>query len=169
MEREIGCRHCATRNRLDVEEAIRSPEKARCGRCKGALFLGPEEPFTGLDPRAYEHPLDRQALEALRRVPGTGTFLIFGFVVFLGVRLQEASADAKVVNFASNLAAMLLFAGRGLVVWSVALPMAAGQFAGATMGAHLAVRGGDRLVRWVVLAVVSALVVKLGADLLRGS
>ena len=100
--------------------------------------------------------------------PGTGTFLIFGFVVFLGLRLQEASADAKVVNFASNLAAMLLFAGRGLVVWSVALPMAAGQFAGATLGAHLAVRGGDRLVRWVVLAVVSALALKLGGDLLRG-
>jgi uncharacterized protein len=100
--------------------------------------------------------------------PGTGTFLIFGFVVFLGLRMQEASADAKVVNFASNLAAMLLFATRGLVIWSVALPMAAGQFAGATLGAHLAVRGGDRLVRWAVLAVVAALAVKLGADLLAG-
>jgi uncharacterized membrane protein YfcA len=100
--------------------------------------------------------------------PGTGTFLIFSFVVFLGLRMQEASADAKVVNFASNLAAMLLFATRGLVIWPVALPMAAGQFVGATLGAHLAVRGGDRLVRWVVLAVVAALAVKLGTDLLRG-
>jgi uncharacterized protein len=100
--------------------------------------------------------------------PGTGTFLIFGFVLFLGLRMQEASADAKVVNFASNLAAMALFATRGLVIWVVALPMAAGQFAGATLGAHLAVRGGDRLVRWVVLAVVAALVVKLGIDLLAG-
>jgi hypothetical protein len=55
-----------------------------------------------------------------------------------------------------------------MVAWNVALPMAAGQFAGGLAGAHLAVRGGDRLVRWVVLAVVVALVVKLGADLLRG-
>ena len=99
--------------------------------------------------------------------PGTGTFLIFAFVVFLGARMQEASADAKVVNFASNLAALALFASRGLVVWPVALPMAAGQFAGGTIGAHLAVRGGDRVVRWVVLLVVAALVVKLGADLVR--
>ncbi|HVP69507.1 MAG TPA: TSUP family transporter [Anaeromyxobacteraceae bacterium] len=100
--------------------------------------------------------------------PGTGTFLIFAFTLFLGARLQEASADAKVVNFASNLAAVALFASRGTVAWGVALPMAAGQFAGGTLGAHLAVRGGDRLVRWAVLLVVAALVVKLGGDLVRG-
>ena len=100
--------------------------------------------------------------------PGTGTFLIFGFVIFFGAGMREASADAKVVNFASNLAAVALFASRGLVAWNVALPMAAGQFAGGLAGAHLAVRGGDRLVRWVVLLVVLVLVVKLGADLARG-
>ncbi len=100
--------------------------------------------------------------------PGTGTFLIFGFVLLFGAGMREASADAKVVNFASNLAAVALFASRGLVAWNVALPMAAGQFAGGLAGAHLAVRSGDRLVRWVVLAVVVALVVKLGADLARG-
>ncbi len=100
--------------------------------------------------------------------PGTGTFLIFAFVIFFGAGMREASADAKVVNFASNLAAVALFASRGLVAWNVALPMAAGQFAGGLAGAHLAVRGGDRLVRWVVLLVVLALVVKLGTDLARG-
>jgi uncharacterized membrane protein YfcA len=100
--------------------------------------------------------------------PGTGTFLIFGYVMFLGAGMREASADAKVVNFASNLAAVLLFGARGVVLWPVALPMAAGQFLGGLAGAHLAVKGGDRLVRWVVLLVVVALVVKLGADLARG-
>ena len=100
--------------------------------------------------------------------PGTGTFLIFAFVVFHGAGMQQASADAKVVNFASNLAALALFSARGLVVWQAALPMAAGQFAGGLVGAHLAVRGGDRVVRVVVLAVVVALVLKLGADLVRG-
>jgi uncharacterized membrane protein YfcA len=100
--------------------------------------------------------------------PGTGTFLIFAFVIFFGAGMREASADAKVVNFASNLAAVALFASRGLVAWNVALPMAAGQFAGGLAGAQIAVRGGDRLVRWVVLLVVLALVVKLGTDLARG-
>jgi uncharacterized protein len=96
--------------------------------------------------------------------PGTGTFLIVAYALWFHAPLARASADAKVVNFASNLAAMLLFALRGVVLWRVALPMAAAQFAGGFIGAHLTVRGGDRRVRWVVLAVVAALVVKLGRD-----
>ena len=98
--------------------------------------------------------------------PGTGTFLIIAFSGLLGHSLTHASADAKVVNFATNLAAVALFSYRGVVLWHVALPMAAAQFTGAWMGAHLAVRGGDRLVRKVVLGVVVALVLKLGRDLL---
>ena len=97
--------------------------------------------------------------------PGTGTFLIIGFVMLLHLSLQEATANAKVVNFASNLAAMLLLALKGLVLWKVSLPMALGQFAGGTLGAHLAVKGGNVLVKRVVLLVVLALVLKLANDL----
>lgn len=99
--------------------------------------------------------------------PGTGTFLIIGFVVLLHLSLQEASANAKVVNFASNLAAMAFLAWKGLVIWKVSIPMAAGQFIGGTLGAQLAVKGGDSLVRRVVLVVVLALVARLGYDLLH--
>ncbi|MFL5355840.1 TSUP family transporter [Archangium sp.] len=100
--------------------------------------------------------------------PGTGTFLIIAFSGLLGHGLTRASADAKVVNFASNVAAVSLFAYRGVVLWYVALPMAAAQFTGAWIGAHLAVRGGDKLVRKVVLLVVTALVIKLGRDVFAG-
>ena len=99
--------------------------------------------------------------------PGTGTFLIVGYVLLLGHALTRASAEAKVVNFGSNLAALLVFAARGHVDWSIALPMAAAQLAGGWAGTHVAVRGGDRLVRWVVLLVVAALVAKLATDLVR--
>jgi uncharacterized membrane protein YfcA len=100
--------------------------------------------------------------------PGTGTFLIIAFTALLGTPLARASADAKVVNFASNLAALATFAARGTVIWRIALPMAAAQLAGGFLGAHLAVRGGDRLVRRAVLLVVLALVVKLGRDVYAG-
>jgi uncharacterized protein len=99
--------------------------------------------------------------------PGTGTFLIVAFSSLLGHGLLRASADAKVVNFASNVAAVALFASRGTVMWPVVLPMAVAQFAGGWVGVHLTVKGGDRLVRKVVLAVVVALVLKLAWDLLR--
>ncbi|HET9597281.1 MAG TPA: TSUP family transporter [Anaeromyxobacteraceae bacterium] len=98
--------------------------------------------------------------------PGTGTLLIVAFASLLGDGLARASGEAKAVNFASNLAAVLLFAARGVVLWRVALPMAAAQFAGGMLGAHLAVRRGDAFVRRVVLLVVVALCVKLGRDLL---
>ncbi len=100
--------------------------------------------------------------------PGTGTFLILAFSGLLGHGLTRASADAKVVNFASNLASVTLFALRGVVLWNVALPMAVAQFAGGWMGAHFAVRGGDTLVRKVVLLVVVALALKLARDMLVG-
>lgn len=97
--------------------------------------------------------------------PGTGTFLIVAFVIFFGSELTHASADAKVVNFASNLAAAALFASRGAVVWHIALPMAVAQLLGALVGSQLVLRGGERIVRVAVLLVVVALVVKLALDL----
>jgi uncharacterized membrane protein YfcA len=101
--------------------------------------------------------------------PGTGTFLVVGFAVLLHATLLRASAEAKVVNFASNLAALTLFAARGVVLWQIALPMAVAQLAGGYTGAHLAVRGGDRVVRAMVAVVVLAMVGKLTLDLLGAS
>lgn len=97
--------------------------------------------------------------------PGTGTFLIAAFVAVLGESLTAASAAAKVVNFASNLAAVILFAARGAVLWRIALPMALAQFAGGWIGAHFTIKGGDVLVRRAMILVVAALILKLGHDL----
>lgn len=99
--------------------------------------------------------------------PGVGSMLIVAFVVLFGDTLTRASGNAKVVNLASNLAALLLFASRGAVLWKVALPMAAANAAGAFVGARLAVKRGDKFVRVVVLLVVAALVVKIAWDLFR--
>jgi uncharacterized membrane protein YfcA len=100
--------------------------------------------------------------------PGTGTFLIVAFVALLGDALRDASAAAKVVNFASNLAALLVFAANGVILWRVAVPMAAANAVGGWLGAHLTVRGGDKVVRRVVLVVVAALVIKIGRDIVVG-
>jgi uncharacterized membrane protein YfcA len=97
--------------------------------------------------------------------PGTGTFLVVSFALLLHAPLLRATADAKVVNFASNLAALSLFASQGMVMWQLALPMAAAQLLGGYTGAHLALRGGDRLVRAMVALVVLAVVTKLALDL----
>jgi len=97
--------------------------------------------------------------------PGTGTFLIIGFVILCGSSLARATADAKVVNFASNLAAMIWFASHGLIRWDLALPMAVAQLIGGSLGARLALRGGARLIRIVVIVVSLGLVAKLASQL----
>ena len=99
--------------------------------------------------------------------PGVGSMLIVAFVLLFGDTLTRASGNAKVVNLASNLAALGLFAARGTVLWKIALPMAAANATGAFVGARLAVKRGDRFVRVVVLVVVGALVLKIGWDLVR--
>lgn len=98
--------------------------------------------------------------------PGTGAFLIAGFVGLCGRSLTRATADAKVVNFASNLAAVGAFAAASSIAWRVALPMAVGQLVGGLIGARLALRGGARLIRVMVVAVACALVAKIAIDLL---
>jgi len=100
--------------------------------------------------------------------PGTGTFLIMAYVALWNDPLDEASANAKVVNFASNLGSLAVFAAQGLVVWAVALPMGLGQALGAWTGAHLTVRRGRGLVRGFVILVSLALVLRLAWQLLTG-
>ena len=99
--------------------------------------------------------------------PGTGTFVIVAHASILGATLGEATASAKAVNLGSNVASLVTFALRGTVLWTIALPMAAGNVIGNVIGARLAVRGGDRVVRGVVVAVSLALVAKLAWDLSR--
>lgn len=85
--------------------------------------------------------------------PGTGTFLILAYVLFFADALDAASANAKVVNFGSNLGALIVFASLGQVVWQLALPMAAGQAIGGFIGAHVTIRHGKGIVRVAVIAV----------------
>jgi hypothetical protein len=93
--------------------------------------------------------------------PGTGTFLIVSFVTWCGRNLVDASADAKVVNVASNIGALTTLVLADRVVWSVALPMAAASCIGGVLGARVAMAGGTRVVRMAVVVVSGALVARL--------
>ena len=97
--------------------------------------------------------------------PGAGTLWIALYVGLARLPLARATADAKVVNLASNAAALAVFAHGGLVFWKAALPMAVANLFGGFLGAHLAIRRGDRFIRAVVLLVAGALVLKVARDL----
>lgn len=96
--------------------------------------------------------------------PGTGSFLVFLFVRWLGYDFLNASASAKLVNIATNLAALLLFAFKGYVWWHMALTLAVANVLGSLLGTHLALKHGAGFVRVVFIGVVSALILKTGYD-----
>lgn len=100
--------------------------------------------------------------------PGTGTFLILAYALVFHDPLDCASANAKLVNFCSNLASMALFAAKGWILWPIALPMAAGQMAGALIGARITLRKGKGVVRIVTVFVCLALIGKVAWDFWHG-
>lgn len=99
--------------------------------------------------------------------PGTGSFLVFAFVRLFGMDMVSASASAKLVNLATNLAALAFFLLHEGVMWKVGLIMALANVLGAQLGTHMALKHGSRFVRWMLLVVVFVLIVKLSWDLLR--
>jgi hypothetical protein len=98
--------------------------------------------------------------------PGMGNLLIFAFIGIFGFDFLRASASAKVINLATNLAAVLLFASTGRILYRYAFPMAVCQVAGSTIGTRVAVLKGNRFVRALFLAVATVLIIRFGWDVL---
>ena len=96
--------------------------------------------------------------------PGTGSFFVFLFVRILGYDFLHASAAAKMLNTATNLAALVLFAATGHVWWHIAAVLAVANVAGSLMGTRLALARGAGFVRVVFIVVVSALILKTAWD-----
>ena len=96
--------------------------------------------------------------------PGTGSFFVFLFVRVLGYDFLNASASAKLLNTATNAAAILLFALKGHVWWHIAAAMAVANIAGSVLGTRLALRRGAGFVRGVFIIVVGLLILKTGWD-----
>jgi uncharacterized membrane protein YfcA len=99
--------------------------------------------------------------------PGTGSFFVFAFVRLLGYDFLSASASAKLLNTATNAAAIVLFAWKGHVWWHIAAAMAVANVIGSLLGTRLALKHGAGFVRGVFILVVSALIAKTAWDALR--
>jgi uncharacterized membrane protein YfcA len=98
--------------------------------------------------------------------PGTGSFLVFALVGLMGYAFLEASAKAKITNFATNLGALTVFAPGGHIMVGVVALMAATNLLGGYAGARTAVARGSRFVRAVFVVVIGAFIVKIGSGLI---
>lgn len=100
--------------------------------------------------------------------PGTGTLMVFAFASVIGLDFLKSSGVSKAANVAADLSSWTVLALGGFVVWVLALPLIAGNMLGSWIGSHLALRKGQRFVRYAFLGVVLALIAKLAWDLARG-
>lgn len=96
--------------------------------------------------------------------PGTGSFFVFLLVGLLGYNFLEASAKARLANWATNLAALCVFVPQGAVLWEVGLVMGAANLVGGYLGARTAVAKGAGFVRGFFIVVVAAFVVRIGGE-----
>jgi uncharacterized membrane protein YfcA len=92
--------------------------------------------------------------------PGTGSFILFAFVALLGFDFLRASASSKVINLATNIAALSFFIPEGYVRYDLGAIMAVANVAGSIVGTHLALSKGARFVRALFIVVVVALLAK---------
>jgi len=101
-------------------------------------------------------------------VPGTGSFLIVIFISLFGFNFLIASASAKVVNCATNFAALAYFIYSGNIRYDIAIPVAISNMAGSYIGSHLAIKKGSVFVRTLFLVVVSGMILKFAYDIFYG-
>ncbi|VEI07238.1 sulfite exporter TauE/SafE family protein [Kurthia zopfii] len=91
--------------------------------------------------------------------PGTGSFLIFAFLT-MGHDFLKAAGNAKLMNFGSNLAALIMFAFLGQINYAYGIPMAFAQIFGAIVGSRFAIRKGSGYVRGLFIFVTVVLLAK---------
>lgn len=94
--------------------------------------------------------------------PGTGSFFSLAAMQCRSLDLISGTALAKPLNFASNVASLLVFVVLGKVVWGVAVLMMTGQFIGAWLGSHCLIRINAQILRVVVVLVCVAGLVRHG-------
>lgn len=99
--------------------------------------------------------------------PGTGTFLLMFFTTFLGYSMVTATANAKVVNLASNIGALITYILGGKVLYAIGIPCILCAALGNFIGSRMAIKNGSRFIRPVMTFVVAGLFVKILVDFIK--
>ncbi len=92
--------------------------------------------------------------------PGTGSFFNLSGVALRGLDIIQSTAVAKVLNFSTNIASLLIFALSGKVIWVLGGVMMLGQFVGAWMGANFLFKINPMHLKYLVVLMSVSMLVK---------
>lgn len=93
--------------------------------------------------------------------PGGGTIAIMIFSLLLHYDLRVASANSKVVIMASNYMALVGYLTTGNIVFQIAIPATICNMLGNYVGAGLAIKNGEKLIRPLMLLIIAGLIIKI--------
>ncbi|WP_291950630.1 TSUP family transporter [Campylobacter sp.] len=98
--------------------------------------------------------------------PGTGSFWIFACVIFLGFNMKNASINTKILNFTSNIVALIVFLYFYEILWKVGILMGIGQIIGAFIGSKLVLKTQGTFIKKLFLVIVALTIIKVIYDYL---
>ena len=98
--------------------------------------------------------------------PGAGTFMLLLLAGAAGLSVQRANGVTKAINFTTNIGALAVYFTNGKVLLPVGLTAGVFSIAGNYIGAKFFERGGAKIVRPVILIVLSLFFVRVIYDLL---
>ncbi len=126
--------------RKDTSDKIIGRKQAYIIACLASFVLGAYDGFYG---------------------PGTGSFLILIYTSLAGMDLKKAAGNTKLVNLASNIAALVTFFINGKIYLLLGLTAAVFSIAGHYIGAGLVIKSGHKVIRPIILIVLVLLFVKV--------
>ena len=98
--------------------------------------------------------------------PGTGMFLVIVFTALMSRTLIQSLAMTKLVNTATNIGGLVVFAAGGHVLWLLGIVLAVFNVLGAQVGAKIVLDRGTGFVRIALLVLIVVMSAKLLVDML---
>ncbi len=99
---------------------------------------------------------------------GVGVLIMLTFPRLLGITLLRCVVIKVLVVLGGSLAGAVVFVVSGLVDWKVAVPLIIGNATGGALGGRLAIKGGDRWLRYAVAGVGGSLAIAMVLGLRPG-
>lgn len=93
--------------------------------------------------------------------PGTGTFLILVLTGAARYTMKEAAGTTKAINLSSNVAAIITFIINGKVIYPLGLAAGLCSILGNYIGSGMVMTNGQKIVRPLVLVVLTILFLKI--------
>jgi len=97
--------------------------------------------------------------------PGTGSFLSLSGIALRGIELIKATAMAKTMNFATNIASVFVFLAYGQVIFSIGIIMMLGQIIGAYVGSHFLVKINPNHLKIIVVIMCFTMLIKYSSQM----